>query len=146
MNNGKVTSYCSRGIRNNNPGNIRITSDKWQGQKPKSESQDKVFVTFYHVDFGLRALCVLLHNYIIMGYDTPRKIISRYAPPNENFTDYYVGFVASFFDNDEHHRISYNTDDFFRLMHAICDFESGYDFTFSHYKQLFLTFKLDYLK
>ena len=33
-----------RGLRNNNPGNIRITKDKWQGLKPVQE--DKEFSQF----------------------------------------------------------------------------------------------------
>ena len=29
-----------RGIRNNNPLNIRLSSDKWQGQRPPSNSPE----------------------------------------------------------------------------------------------------------
>ena len=84
-----------RGIRNNNPGNIRW-GEKWQGLKEDGHEQDPSFCVFKHPAYGIRALAKLLQNYQKKyGLNTPRKIISRYAPPNENQTQAYIQSVAS---------------------------------------------------
>ena len=49
-----------RGLRNNNPGNIRITKDKWQGLREKQE--DKSFFQFTEMKWGYRALIRTLQN------------------------------------------------------------------------------------
>ncbi len=43
-----------RGLRNCNPGNIRISKDKWQGLREKQE--DKSFFQFTEMKWGYRAL------------------------------------------------------------------------------------------
>ena len=83
-----------RGIRNNNPGNIRWGAD-WQGLKKDGKSQDPSFCVFISPVWGIRALAKLLKNYQrLYGLNTPRKIINRYAPPNENQTQAYIQSVA----------------------------------------------------
>ena len=91
-----------RGIRNNNPGNIRW-SDDWKGLIPQAQSTDKDFCQFYDVKWGIRALVKVLLNYSKRpgmpgvgnsGIDTVREIISRWAPPNENNTEAYIQSVA----------------------------------------------------
>lgn len=83
-----------RGIRNNNPGNIRyvegITST-YQG----CTGSDGAFCIFDTPQNGLRALCVLLLTYqTLHGLNTVRGIINRWAPPVENNTSAYVVAVA----------------------------------------------------
>lgn len=83
-----------RGIRNNNPGNIRWGAD-WQGLKKDGKLQDPSFCVFKSPVWGIRALAKLLKNYQrLYGLNTPRKIINRYAPPNENQTQAYIQSVA----------------------------------------------------
>lgn len=84
----------SRGLRNNNPGNIRINSDNFLGEvKP---SQDSAFKQFKTMDYGYRAIFVILTNYINKyGANTIAKIITRWAPPNENNTQAYINTVAA---------------------------------------------------
>ena len=83
-----------RGIRNNNPGNIRWGAD-WQGLKKDGKSQDPSFCVFTSPEYGIRALAKLLRNYQrLYGLNTSRKIIGRYAPPNENQTQAYIQSVA----------------------------------------------------
>ena len=73
-----------RGIRNNNPGNIRWGSD-WKGLKKDGKQQDPSFCIFETPEYGIRALAKLLRNYQrLYGLNTPYRIISRYAPPTEN--------------------------------------------------------------
>jgi len=79
----------SRGIRNNNPLNIRRNPrNRWRGLR--KEQTDKSFCQFAEMKWGLRAAIRLMENYIRRGAQTPRQIISRWAPPSENDTASYV--------------------------------------------------------
>ncbi len=82
-----------RGLRNNNPLNIRHSSDKWQG-RAKTQT-DPAFVQFVSMAYGYRAAFVLLRTYRQKyGYNTLRKIIGRWAPPSENNTERYLANVS----------------------------------------------------
>ncbi len=83
-----------RGIRNNNPGNIRW-GENWQGLKKDGKKQDASFCVFTSPIYGIRALAKVLINYKkLYGLKTIRSIISRYAPPNENQTQAYIQSVS----------------------------------------------------
>ena len=84
----------ARGIRNNNPLNIRRSADKWQGLKAQQE--DREFFQFESMAYGWRAAFRLLcHTYYKKyGLKTIRAIINRWAPPKENNTLYYIRSVA----------------------------------------------------
>ena len=83
----------TRSERNNNPGNIRLTSDRWRGQV--LPPPDRGFVTFTEPEWGYRALFVILEGYMIRhGLRTIRGIIGRYAPPSENATAAYIRSVC----------------------------------------------------
>lgn len=83
----------SRGIRNNNPGNIRH-GDNWLGLAP--EQTDSDFCQFTTPEFGIRAMARTLFNYQHKhGINTVRGIVNRWAPPSENKTDSYVAHVAA---------------------------------------------------
>lgn len=82
-----------RGIRNNNPGNIRRGNDEWKGAS--SWQTDKDFVTFDAPEFGIRALAKILLNYQFKHHrNTVREIIARWAPPKENDTLAYIVSVS----------------------------------------------------
>ena len=87
-------SSLPRGLRNNNPGNIRKNSDVFQGEKTSS---DKEFKQFKSMAYGYRAIFKILSNYY-RNYklDTIRKMISRWAPENENNTDAYIKAVSDY--------------------------------------------------
>ena len=87
----KIMSKLSRGYRNNNPGNIRLTSEFWQGE---IKGPDTAFKKFKSMEWGYRAIFVLLRTYIGKGIDTIEKIINRYAPPHENETGNYARHVS----------------------------------------------------
>jgi hypothetical protein len=93
-----------RGIRNNNPGNIRWSNDQWKGLIPKDQASDKSFCVFRSPEYGIRAMVRIIRNYTkyagIPGVgnskiDTVREVISRWAPPNENNTEAYIQSVAN---------------------------------------------------
>lgn len=82
-----------RGLRNNNPGNIRLSSTVWKGElRP---SQDKEFCQFQTMAYGYRALIRLLQNYRkLHGCKTVADFINRWAPPSENNTSGYISRVC----------------------------------------------------
>ncbi|MCC8466995.1 structural protein [Photorhabdus bodei] len=84
----------SRGIRNNNPGNIRW-GDNWQGLVPASQRTDNAFCQFVSPEYGIRAMIKIIQNYNRKyGINTVSGIISRWAPHNENNTDAYINHVC----------------------------------------------------
>ena len=86
-----------RGIRNNNPLNIRLSNDKWQGQVlPQRGSGEGAFCVFSEMKWGWRAAFRLLCHTYYGKYKlrTIRDIIYRWAPPNENGTLVYIRSVA----------------------------------------------------
>ncbi|MBQ4587883.1 MAG: structural protein P5 [Bacteroidaceae bacterium] len=83
-----------RGIRNCNPGNIRVTKDKWQGLR--SVQTDKEFFQFTEMKWGYRALIRTLQNYRKRhGCMTIADFIHRWAPSQENNTTAYIRSVCS---------------------------------------------------
>ena len=80
-----------RGIRNNNPGNIKH-GDTWEGE---IKSTDRTFEQFKDAEHGIRAIGVLLRTYNTKyNLDTIDGIISRWAPKSENQTQNYINFVS----------------------------------------------------
>ena len=67
-----------RGLRNNNPLNIRRSGDKWQGLRVLQE--DREFFQFSEMKWGWRAAF--------------RDIITRWAPSKENDTEAYIRRVT----------------------------------------------------
>lgn len=81
-----------RGIRNNNPLNIRI-GNVWLGEEP--HPTDNEFEQFVSMFYGLRAGFILLRRYIRRYHlTTVPDIISRWAPNNENNTMKYIDTVC----------------------------------------------------
>ncbi|CAE6902310.1 hypothetical protein ACOMICROBIO_EPCKBFOG_01473 [Vibrio sp. B1FLJ16] len=88
-----TTTSSVRGIRINNPLNIRIAANAWQGKV--TPSRDSAFETFRAPEWGFRAGAILLRNYQLRHeLYTLSEIIDRFAPPNENHTANYARFVA----------------------------------------------------
>ncbi len=121
-----MNDILPRGIRNNNPGNIRLSSAKWQGQK--KFQMDTGFVEFDEPVFGLRALMRLLLNYYYRhGLDTVESIINRYAPPHENATDGYINHVCRILHVGRRQKIALSEKDrLVGLTRAICRHENGF--------------------
>ena len=83
-----------RGIRNNNPLNIRRSKDQWKGM---SKTQgDRSFCQFETLEYGWRAAFYLLTRTYYYKYRlyTIRGIVSRWAPPGENNTEAYIANVC----------------------------------------------------
>ncbi len=114
----------SRGLRNNNPGNIRHGTSQWRGMS-SDQSNDSEFVQFDAPEYGIRALARLLRNYQSRhGLYTVRQIITRYAPPAENITGAYVDHVARVVGVNPDARIDVN-EKMVPLVNAIIKHENG---------------------
>ena len=121
-----ATIFLPRGIRNNNPGNIRLSKIKWQGQKI-TEQSDESFVQFTAAVYGLRALMKLLLTYYFKyGLDTVESIINRYAPPYENATDNYIYHVSKVLGVKQTEKINVATPEMLiKFTKAIVHHENG---------------------
>lgn len=114
----------ARGIRNNNPGNIRH-GEKWQGLSDKQT--DSSFCIFKTPEYGIRAMAKILLNYQKKyGLKTIKQIISRWAPPNENNTQSYIKSVSLAVSVDPEEEISLNNKNIMMsLIKAIIKHENG---------------------
>ena len=126
----------TRGIRNNNPLNIKIANrNNWKGRVPVEQNTDGVFEQYVEPVYGIRAALKLLLKYIRDGYNTVPKIITRWCPPlspADNSTRIYTDYVLK--------ALMENVDGFdrttaiglcdrkvlFVLMSAMCMMESRY--------------------
>lgn len=113
-----------RGIRNNNPLNIRRGSH-WLGL---SESQnDPEFCQFNTMTFGVRAAFRLLRTYILdRKWNTIRMIISHWAPAAENDTERYINEVCRLTGLADNYVISYyDREVMTSIFNAMCQVENG---------------------
>jgi len=82
----------TRGMRNNNPFNIRKSKSRWIG---KIKGTDKEFETFDSLEHGYRAGLILLANYYTKYHlHTIFDIITRFAPSTENKTYVYIDWLC----------------------------------------------------
>ena len=83
----------SRGLRNCNPGNLRLGTFHYTGEC--KTSSDSAFRQFESMAWGYRAIFVVLHTYARRhGLRTLTQMITRYAPPVENDTQAYINRVV----------------------------------------------------
>lgn len=151
-----------RGIRNNNPANIRRGS-AWKGLVPflvdasGQKIYDKSFCQFETMLYGVRALICLLRTYHYKYHlNSVSKVIHRFAPATENNTWSYIVFVVKHFQDYQKEVLQeyYDEKDCFTadticcwfinhreptwrlyiLCKAICKMESGYDLTKEMYR------------
>ena len=122
---GAVVYSGAKGLRNNNPGNIRLSADRWQGLA--SPQTDPEFFQFESPLWGIRALARTLKTYIERhGIRTVAGIISRWAPPIENDTAAYIAAVSARTNLDPNERVDYARD-VGALVHAIITQENGFN-------------------
>ncbi len=114
------------GTENRNPLNIRCSArNHWLGLDPKRPCV-KGFCRFISAAHGYRAAVVLVKTYIVRyGCDTPRKIITRWAPPSENRTELYVAAVCGRCGLRPDERIATEGPQIGRLVSAMARQETG---------------------
>ncbi len=122
-----MSEVLPRGLRNCNPGNIRLGMIIWVGEiRP---SQDKEFCQFTSMAYGYRALLRLLQNYRrIYGLNTVKEMIERWAPSSENNTNAYIISVCQELQVPSSYIIDvYDRDSLCALAAAISKHENGVD-------------------
>lgn len=93
MSTGGVVSRLVRGLRNNNPGNLRfIARNPWLGQL---RDDGEGYGVYSSLPLGVRAAGRQLLAYQQRGINTVRQIISTWAPRSENDTAAYIAAVSS---------------------------------------------------
>lgn len=134
----------TRGIRNNNPANIRRGCN-WKGLTEKQT--DKEFCQFITMTWGVRALLVTLRTYVVKHkLHTISQIIERWAPPQDgNATNRYIDFVKEeVYKYSDGVVLGLNTYNFkpqyqhpicllYLIAKAMCKMESGYDLNYGVY-------------
>ena len=97
----------SRGLRNNNPLNIRRNSTQWQGLAAVQSDRD--FFVFTAPEWGYRAAIKTLQNYKkLHNLETLGDMISRWAPNNENNTMGYIAAVCMRTGLSREHKVDVN--------------------------------------
>lgn len=91
-----MSKELPRGIRNNNPLNIRRSSARWTGLL--EPGTDKAFCQFESMKYGFRAAFKLLFSYYYKyGLHDVMSIIKRWAPDEDNNnTKVYAKFVINY--------------------------------------------------
>lgn len=96
-----------RGLRNNNPLNIRVSHSAWQGKV--TPNTDGSFEQFRSIEMGIRAAFIIVRRYIRFYHlDTPAGIIARWAPASENNTERYITTVCDRAQLARQTRLRYN--------------------------------------
>ena len=126
-----MSERVPRGIRANNPGNLRyIPAIRWLGQ---IGPDDRGFARFDTMVHGIRAAA----KDVLSGFrqarssggqageDTVREIITEWAPPSENDTEAYVQAVARAMDVDPDQQLMPTHDTLVALLRAIFYHENG---------------------
>ena len=73
-----------RGYRNNNPLNIRISSNAWKGKIPEYQNTDHVFEQLQTMGYGFRAALKNIQTYINKyGCNTIATICNKWAPASD---------------------------------------------------------------
>lgn len=111
-----------RGIRNNNPSNIRH-GDNWIGMS--DTQKDSSFVTFTDAKYGIRAMVRIFRSYRNRGVYTLGQIISTWAPSNENNTEAYIAAAEKSTGWDRNHVVVEMEGDYQTLIKAIIKHENG---------------------
>ncbi|MEZ8167941.1 MULTISPECIES: virion protein [unclassified Vibrio] len=120
-----------RGVRNNNPLNIRESkgdTTQWKGEALLDS--DKAFEEFKNPAFGFRAGARVLRSYERQGFCTLSEMINRFAPDHENDTDHYIKFVSQKTGITPNQRVNVNdNDELAKLLHAMSRLEVGNYYT-----------------
>ena len=73
-----------RGYRNNNPLNLRISSNAWKGKVPVAQNTDGAFEQFQTMAYGFRAALMNLRSYITKySCNTIASITNKWTPSSD---------------------------------------------------------------
>ncbi|BFI54615.1 hypothetical protein [Yersinia pseudotuberculosis] len=107
------------GVRNNNPGNLRVA--------PNSTGKNGGFSTFANPQEGIAALARQLQLYGDRGNNTLSGILHTYAPSTENNTQGYINAVSGATGANPYERLNLHSPEVLKkLVTSIIGHENGY--------------------
>lgn len=127
----------TRGFRNNNVGNIRISSTAWAGKIAISKNTDKAFEQFIEFRYGTLAMIILLKRYVTGGTNTLRKIIYKYAPPSENNSANYLAQISTWSGLRLDSVLKADKETLRKLVITMARLESGVGFTNQDFEEAY---------
>lgn len=120
-----------RGIRNNNPLNIRKSSVAWQGKI--AHGTDKDFEQFISLEYGIRAGMINIRTYLIRDrLQNICQIIAKWAPSSDgNNVEAYIDAVCKKATITRAQIIKYNDKNTIcRIVWAMAYVECGQEISF----------------
>lgn len=110
-------------IKNNNPGNLRISADKWRGSIPTQTP----FVNFSSLEYGVRANLINMRTLIVRDKkNTVGQLISTWAPESDNNKVVaYVNYVTKRLNVNKNWRIPWYKPYITKLLQAMTRIEHG---------------------
>lgn len=118
-----ANGITTRGVRNNNPLNIRKSLDNWRGKI----GDDGEFVKFDTMNNGLRAAFRNLKTYFTKHkINTVGGIVNRWAPPVENDTAAYINFVTLKTGYGINQKLNFDFKTIAPIVKAMSQMESNY--------------------
>jgi len=122
---GEKVGLVTRGLRNNNPGNIERNNIVWKGMSADQSGDDR-YIVFDRPEYGIRAMGRVLNTYYtIHTLQTVRGIINRWSPPKENNTESYIKHVAQRMGIGTDVPINWTIENRIQLIAAIIKHENG---------------------
>jgi hypothetical protein len=111
-----------RGIRNNNPGNIKDDGTAWQGVV----GSDGTFLIFSDMSWGVRAMATSITNMVNKGLNTIDLLIRSWSATDQ---DAYVANVAQAVGVDPNQVLALDAGTLARIIRAMITQENGTAFT-----------------
>lgn len=136
------SAHLPRGLRNNNPLNLRISGISWRGKVSPCQNTDGSFEQFDTLQNGIRAALINIRTYIKKyRLNTPQTIIQRWAPASDgNDTRAYVLRVCQLTGYSPSQPISaYNSYQLSRLCWAMATVECGVQLAFKDFLDAYAT-------
>lgn len=120
-----IYTKMTRGMKNNNPFNLRNSNAKWIG---KIGVDDKNFVIFDTLENGVRAGLINLKNgYFNLGLSIS-EIVAKYAPADDNNNEIaYVNNILKYSDKFTPDYVPENLVDYMLVSKAIVKVEQGFN-------------------
>ena len=119
-------NWKARGLKNNNPGNIKVGKEKWEGVV----GHDGNFLKFKSMEYGIRALAKILLTYQNKyNLDTVEQIITKFAPRKDhNPTGKYIADVCEYMNVKKDQKINLSDKHILLdLINAMIHMETGRD-------------------
>jgi hypothetical protein len=115
-----VYQASARGLRNNNPGNIKKTAERWSGEVAGT---DPVFKTFKSPEAGIKAMSSLLTHYADKGINTVNQLVRRWSSTDQRG---YINHITTRLGIDPNEPINLKDKNIRgAIMEAMIEFENG---------------------